>query len=95
MQKIQPFYVFVSYLNIFQKYLPQPCVMTLLLMLRPLDGLDVNAVLEHVPEGRHLPQPLDFSHRPRDRVVHLLLRSESTDAESVGKPGVSKISNTR
>ena len=51
-------------------------------MLCPLDGLDVDAVLEHLPERAHLPQPPHLPHRPGHRVVHLLLRRETTDAKS-------------
>ena len=58
------------------------CKLKCYLMLCPLDGLDVDAVLEHLPQRRHLPQPLHLPHRPRDRVVHLLLRREPPDAES-------------
>ena len=52
-------------------------------VLRPLDGLDVDAVLEHLPERRHLPQPPHLPHRPGHSVVDLLLRREPTDPESV------------
>ena len=54
-------------------------------MLRPLDALDVDAVQEHLPERRHLPQPVDLLHRPRHGVVDLLLSREAADAESEGE----------
>lgn len=55
-------------------------------MLGPLDGFEVDAVLDHVPQGGHLAELFDARHRLLDRHVHLLLRREA--AEAVPDAGV-------
>ncbi len=50
-------------------------------MLRPLYALDVDSILEHLPQRAHLAQPVDLHHHPLHRVVHLLLRGETTQAK--------------
>lgn len=48
------------------------------LMLRPLDGLYVNALLDHFPEGRKFPQ---LGHMPNGlthAIIHLLLRGKAS-----------------
>ena len=52
-----------------------------LLMLRPLDRFDVDALLEHLPQRGHLAEPVDLSDRPLDRKVDLFLGRETPDAE--------------
>ena len=42
-------------------------------MLAPLDGLEVNALLDEVPEGAHLPELSHVLHSQRYGTVHLRL----------------------
>ena len=58
-----------------------------LLVLAPLDGLDVDALLHHLPQWAHLAQLLHMRHRKRDRAVHLFCRCEAPQAEPAA-PGV-------
>ena len=45
----------------------------IILMLSPLNSLEVHPLLDHVPEWRHVPQPLHLLHGPLHGVLHLLL----------------------
>lgn len=52
-----------------------------LLMLGPLDALEVNAVLHHLPERTHFSKTFHMVDALLHGVVHLLLCSEAADAE--------------
>lgn len=48
-------------------------------VLRPLDALDVDALLHHLPQRAHGPEAVDVERERFHREVDLLLRRESTD----------------
>eukprot|EP00983_Pelagomonas_calceolata_P089608 1157328-Pelagomonas_calceolata.AAC.17 len=50
------------------------------LVLRPLDGLDVNALLHHLPQWAHLAQLVDVVHGELDGTVHFLDSGEAAHA---------------
>eukprot|EP00322_Chrysochromulina_rotalis_P023554 CAMPEP_0115840386 /NCGR_PEP_ID=MMETSP0287-20121206/6743_1 /TAXON_ID=412157 /ORGANISM="Chrysochromulina rotalis, Strain UIO044" /LENGTH=366 /DNA_ID=CAMNT_0003293993 /DNA_START=134 /DNA_END=1235 /DNA_ORIENTATION=+ len=52
------------------------------LMGAPRDGAEVDALLDHLPERRHLAQPLDVLHAHLHRIVDLGVSRESADAEA-------------
>src|ERR1700733_1682296 len=47
----------------------------------PLDALQIDAFLMHLPKRRQLAQPLDLAHDEVGHVVDLFLRIEATQAE--------------
>ena len=49
-------------------------------VLAPLDGLEVDTLLDHLPQRRHLPQLLHVLRGQLDRLVHLLNRREPTQS---------------
>src|SRR6267378_3131255 len=51
-------------------------------MCRPLDGIQVHALLVHLPQGRKLAQLADLGAQELDGVVDLLLGGEAADGES-------------
>ena len=53
-------------------------------MLGPLDRLDVDALLHHLPQRAHLAQAVDVMGARVDGVVHFFLGAEPTDAEADG-----------
>lgn len=52
------------------------------LVLRPLNRLEVDALLHHLPQRRHLAQALDVLDAILDRVIDLGLGGEAADAEA-------------
>lgn len=46
-------------------------------VLRPLNALDVNPLLHHLPEWAHLPQLVHMIHSHSDGTVHFLLCGEA------------------
>ena len=58
-------------------------------VLAPLDGLDVDALLDHLPERAHLAQLLHVRDRQHHRAVHLGLRREPPKP----KPGAPQASS--
>ena len=48
------------------------------LVLRPFDALEVNTLLEHLPQWRHLAKALDVLDAPLDAVVDLLFGGEAS-----------------
>src|SRR5438445_4465043 len=51
-------------------------------MCRPLDGIQVHALLVHLPKGRELAQLADLGAQEPDGVVDLLLGGEAPDREA-------------
>ena len=51
-------------------------------MLGPIDGVDVNALLDHLPQWTHVTQPPYDGHDFVDDVVNLCFRREATHAEA-------------
>ncbi len=51
-------------------------------ILGPLDTLDIDSILCHLPKWTHLPQSADMLHAQVYCVVNLLLSRESTDTET-------------
>ena len=54
-------------------------------MLTPLDGLNVNALLNHLPQWTHLSEPLGVRDASLSCEVNLLFRREPPDAEPDGR----------
>ena len=51
-------------------------------MLGPLDALDVDAILEHFPKWRHLPQPFNFFDGSLNCIINFLFSCESANTKS-------------
>src|ERR1043165_7833357 len=54
---------------------------------RPLDALEVHALLGHLVERGHLPELLGLGHDELARVVDLLVRREAPEAEPDARVG--------
>lgn len=50
-------------------------------MLGPLNAFDINSILEHFPQWRHLSQSRDFRDDSFNRVIHLFIRGEPTNTK--------------
>src|SRR4051812_46640133 len=57
------------------------------LMGRPLDLLDVDPLLDHLVERRHLAEPVHLADDVLDHEVHLLLGVEPADPEPDARVG--------
>jgi len=53
-------------------------------VLAPLNALDVNALLHHLPQRAHLAQLLNMLHCQGDRAVHLSLGGKPAQAKADG-----------
>lgn len=53
-----------------------------ILMLRPLNGVEVNSLLDHLPKGRELSEELDLVNNGAEHIVDLLIGGESTNSKS-------------
>mmetsp|Transcript_11703 Transcript_11703/g.37170 ORF Transcript_11703/g.37170 Transcript_11703/m.37170 type:complete len:405 (-) Transcript_11703:257-1471(-) len=52
------------------------------LVLRPLDGLDVDTLLDHLPQRAHFAQLLHVLHGEVHRAVHLVVRGKAADPKA-------------
>ena len=50
----------------------------------PLDGVDIDAFVDHIPQGTEIPQPVYLLGKQCDHEVNLLFSCESAKAKSDG-----------
>ena len=55
--------------------------LSLMLRLRPVDGVDIDTLLHHLPQRAHLAEPVDGADDVLDDEVDLSLGGEAADAE--------------
>ena len=61
--------------------------LSLMLGLRPVDGVDVNSLLHHLPQRAHLAEPVDGADDVLDDEVDLSLGGEAAETEAKGGVG--------
>ena len=59
--------------------------LSLMLGLRPVDGVDVDALLHHLPQRAHLAEPVDGADDVLDDEVDLGLSGEAAETETKGR----------
>lgn len=55
------------------------------MLLRPLDGLEVDALLNHLPQRAHVPQTLHVLLAQVNSEIYLLLRREAAQPKPDGR----------
>ena len=57
------------------------------MVLRPLDCLQINPLLHHLPQRRHIPQLIDVFDDCLDCIVHFLICGKAANPKANGSVG--------